>query len=460
MMAVAMSFVSCSKDEPDKKKDDDKKTTVYVAFDVKINPDSVNCDLEQYSLSDEMDKLSANATTIMKKIMTDQGGTATDYSTQFTFKDMEEKDVKVALQSALTAANSSLANAEPNLAGKYTCSISSSTTSFYECTTFATSNITLAKSLFETFTADGLKYQVLPNNHAAVVTTQSLDFYKDCDYSGDITVPATVANNGKTYTVTTVGPKAFYAGEKITSISLPSTITTICMDAFEYNKALTKINIPGSVKTFIKGKQTTTSMFRGQNLTDITLEEGLATIPEYAFMENDALTSISIPSTLTKIPNSCFSECTGLSKVVIANGVKEIGNFSFSQTPVTDTDFIPASVTTIGQSAFSSCKSLATVDLKDGITTIGNDAFSSTSALTKATIPATVTSLGAFVFGGSSVTEIHFKGSTPATLSISGNKDTFSDIPSTCKIYVPSASVDAYKKANIWSNYASQIVGE
>lgn len=47
------------------------------------------------------------------------------------------------------------------------------------------------------------------------------------------------------------------------------------------------------------------------------------------------------------------------------------------------------------------------------------------------------------------------KPTTPPTL---GGR-VFEDISSSVKIYVPTQSVDAYKAATNWKNYASKIVG-
>ena len=38
--------------------------------------------------------------------------------------------------------------------------------------------------------------------------------------------------------------------------------------------------------------------------------------------------------------------------------------------------------------------------------------------------------------------------------------NTFNPLPSACRIYVPDESVDLYKEAEVWSTYASQILGQ
>ena len=88
-------------------------------------------------------------------------------------------------------------------------------------------------------------------------------------------------------------------------------------------------------------------------------------------------------------------------------------------------------VTTIGGSAFQEFHSLETVILPDSITTIGSGAFYDSRGLKSITIYAT----------------------TPPTL---GDGIVFAST-NNCPIYVPAASVSAYKSSSIWSAYADRI---
>ncbi|MBQ8487675.1 MAG: leucine-rich repeat domain-containing protein [Prevotella sp.] len=67
------------------------------------------------------------------------------------------------------------------------------------------------------------------------------------DYTGSVTVPATVSYNSKTYKVTAVGRSAFVECSGLTSVSLPSTITSIGSYAFGDCSKLTTVNVPQSV---------------------------------------------------------------------------------------------------------------------------------------------------------------------------------------------------------------------
>ena len=113
-------------------------------------------------------------------------------------------------------------------------------------------------------------------------------------------------------------------------------------------------------------------------------------------------------------------------------------------------------VTTIGEFAFYDCSSLTSVTIPDSVTTIGHRAFYDCSALKSVTIGNGVTTIGSSAFEDcSSLKEVYCKPTTPPSLN---GSDVFYKNASGRKIYVPTASVDAYKAASRWSEYADAIV--
>ncbi len=95
-----------------------------------------------------------------------------------------------------------------------------------------------------------------------------------------------------------------------------------------------------------------------------------------------------------------------------------------------------------------------TEEMLDEITKIRDRAFEACRSLTSIEIPKIVTSIGDQTFKYcDSLTSVTVLRTTPPTLGTNA----FADTPSSLKIYVPSASVNAYKTADGWKDYASQI---
>lgn len=91
------------------------------------------------------------------------------------------------------------------------------------------------------------------------------------------------------------------------------------------------------------------------------------------------------------------------------------------------------------------------------VTMIGDDAFEYLNNLTSITLPDSVTSIGDCAFNGCrSLLNIYCMPVTPPTL---GGTSVFDNNGSRRKIYVPAGSVNAYKSATRWSEYASDIIG-
>lgn len=138
------------------------------------------------------------------------------------------------------------------------------------------------------------------------------------------------------------------------------------------------------------------------------MSPNIVTIAGYSFNNCYNLQEIDLPVGVTSIDVNLFQNAYSLKKIVI-----------------------PSGVTSIGSNAFSNCLSLRALDIPAGVTSIGNSAFYNCYAMEK----------------------YIFLSTTPPTLGTT----VFSGIYSRTRIYVPDASVTAYKTATNWVEYADYI---
>ena len=117
---------------------------------------------------------------------------------------------------------------------------------------------------------------------------------------------------------------------------------------------------------------------------------------------------------------------------------------------------IPAGVKVINAFTFYYCDGITDLIIPDGVIEIGSEAFYSCVKLKNITLPNSVTKIGNNVFDWSIALEnVYCKAIVPPTIG----KDVFENNATNRKIHVPTASVEAYKSAEGWNNYADNIVG-
>ena len=145
----------------------------------------------------------------------------------------------------------------------------------------------------------------------------------------------------------------------------------------------------------------------------------------------------------------------GQGVIVFDRPIKEIEYGAFEKSKSLTSITIPNGVKEIGSWAFYGCSALTSITIPNGVKVIGSGAFKGCSSLTSITIPDSVTEIGAYAFYNcSSLIRVYCK---PITPPVEGS-DIFYANASGRKIYVPRASVKAYKSS--WNGYADAIVGE
>ena len=225
-------------------------------------------------------------------------------------------------------------------------------------------------------------------------------------------------------TVTTIGTDAFL-GLNITSVTIPANVTEIGSNAFADCTNLTSVNYAGdwSNLTIQSGnpavqdaanEQLFDFAFTPDNTAVIVIRyEGTAadvTIPsrykgkpvtmiDHAAFFNSAVTSVTIPDSVTSIPDSAFGFCSQLTNISIPNSVTYIGFSAFNSCTSLKSITLPSSLSTIQSEAFYNCGNLETIRIPVSVTSIGNYAFDVCPSLMTVTYPGSKTQWDAITKG-------------------------------------------------------------
>ena len=222
---------------------------------------------------------------------------------------------------------------------------------------------------------------------------------------------------------------------------------------------------------------TSGAFYNSYSLTSCTSGVNVTYIGTSAFQGCSSLLNIDIPSGLTGIGDYAFQGCSKIKNISLPNSVVNIGKESFRNCSALSSMTLPNSITTIPYAAFYWCESLTGITIPNTVTTIGDYAFYTCSGMTGLVIPSSVTSIGEIAFGicqslryviiqGDNIAHIGLgafyncvnlesiiiNATTPPELEY----DVFEET-NECPIFVPAASVNAYKTAEYWDEYADRI---
>jgi len=151
------------------------------------------------------------------------------------------------------------------------------------------------------------------------------------------------------------------------------------------------------------------------NLTSVTIPTTVTRIGDFAFRFCYRLASVKIPDTVTRIGSYSFSDCISLTNVMIGNGVTSIGGLAFYNCRKLTRVTIPDSVITFGGGVFCNCSHLTNVTIGNGVTNIECGLFEQCISLTNIKIPASVIRIGDDGFRTCpNLTSVYFKGNAPS----------------------------------------------
>lgn len=115
--------------------------------------------------------------------------------------------------------------------------------------------------------------------------------------------------------------------------------------------------------------------FERSAVTSVTIPDSVTAILDRAFANCFQLTNISIPNSVTSIDFSAFEHCTSLKSITLPSSLRNISMFLFHNCSQLTTIQIPDSVLSIQDYAFGNCTRLETIRIPVSVTSIGNLAF-------------------------------------------------------------------------------------
>ncbi|EAL42758.1 leucine rich repeat protein, BspA family [Entamoeba histolytica HM-1:IMSS] len=207
-----------------------------------------------------------------------------------------------------------------------------------------------------------------------------------CDDIQSINIPTSISKIGdycfyecsslKTINIPTsvieIGNRCFYECLSLKSIEIPTSVIEIGYECFRWCLSLKSIEIPTNVSKIGYDCFNFCTSLKSINIEDVKYIS-----EERIFMNEPVLISIEIPknlkmingkkikkkdinefiipSTITKIGECCFYECTSLTSINIPTSVSTIGDYCFYECSSLKTINIPSSITSFGKGCFYHC---------------------------------------------------------------------------------------------------------
>ena len=240
-----------------------------------------------------------------------------------------------------------------------------------------------------------------------------------------VILPSTISS----WPVTKVGEDALKDNTTITSVTIPDSVTEIGANAFADCTNLTSVNYAGdwSNLTIQSGNPAVEDAakdaaneqlfdfeftpdntavivkhYRGA-AADVTIPSRYKGKPVTAInnaaFPNSAVTSVTIPDSITSIPDAAFVNCSKLTNISIPNSVTFIGFSAFNSCTSLKSITLPSSLSTIQSYAFYNCGNLKTIRIPVSVTSIGNYAFDVCPSLMTVTYPGSKTQWDAITKG-------------------------------------------------------------
>lgn len=340
----------------------------------------------------------------------------------------------------------------------------------------------------------------------ATTTYSPSTAYTDIYYTSSDNTKATIDQNSGVITVVADGSVTICAKDRMSGLQDCKTITvTKSKGYFTATYMVTSTTQPTKILNECTdcGRSGLTDYIRSASLvndTNVPIATGFTfpstglqtvrytlpanTLGPELFDQVDTVVSVNIVSGITDIGFRCFNSATSLSSITIASGVTTIGYQAFAWTDLRNV-VLPNSVRYLGLEkitgqdsdglvfaycqnltsvtlstslsgldsyTFVGCENLTGLSIHNHISTLGRGTFSGCTSLTSMTLPGSITSIGRNCFENcTGLTEMYVSPATPPAI----NQSNSFGYGSTYPLYVPTASLNAYRTA--WPDLASRV---
>ena len=284
--------------------------------------------------------------------------------------------------------------------------------------------------------------------------------FENCKTMVSITLPNTIK---------TIETGAFKGCSALPSITIPSSVTSIGQVAFESCSSLEsvyitnleawcKIEFNNSSYSFDSNPLYGANLYlNNEKVTEIIIPNTVTEIKPYTFYGCVNLTSVTIPNSVTSIGDDAFAYCTGLTSVTIPESITSIGNASFRYCDKLASITIPNSVTSIGEYAFNRCSKLTSVTIPNSVERLGNYTFESCSALASVSLGNTLSKIGIYAFKGcGNITKIESMNPIAPIITETVFE---SKVYENAQLVVPLGASESYQSATGWSKFTNTSAG-
>lgn len=293
----------------------------------------------------------------------------------------------------------------------------------------------LGTSDVKLYLGDNLVYPIIPQYKLVANYSDSSTYSSECDAN-------TLLRSGDT-------KPSGYEYSAMTDAVVGDCIVQIADNAFTDCISLSSVTLSDSLGVGAVGVGIGSSAFRNcSGLTSIDIPSGVTKISSYSFYNCKSLSSVTADN-VTTIDSNAFDYCSGLQSISLPN-VKIIRNYAFEYCGLTSISM--PSLEYIYEGAFNGCR-FVNLTLPNSLIQIFKYGFMNNQYLTSVTLGNNISSIGVEAFSNCrALTTVTINRTTPPSLS----SNVFQGAALTA-IYVPSESVESYKTASRWSDYENII---